>query len=408
MLSSKQTEYLQCCNHRWNLKVGATGSGKSWIDYAVVIPKRIFVCRGEGAIVLLGNTRGTLNRNIIEPMRDIWGEGLVGNIRADSTIQLFGKRVHVLGADNKKHVARIQGMTIEYAYGDEMTTWEKEVFEMLKSRLRCKHSHFDGTCNPDNPKHFIKEFLDSDADIYCQTSTIDDNPFLSPEFVTELKKEYAGTVYYQRFILGLWAAAEGAIYRQFADDPERYIIDQAPEDIMYASIGVDFGGNGSATAFVCSGFTKGYKQVITLDEHYFKGFQSPAELEQDFVSFVQRCKSRYPVYTVYCDSAEQTLIQGLQAAGVKNRLGVEIDNAVKGSIVDRIRFYCALMGTDRYKVMRCCTHLIEAFTTAVWSPKELTKDVRLDDGSRNIDSLDALEYSTESVQEDMIQLQMRR
>ena len=40
-LSSKQIEYLQSCSHRWNIKVGATGSGKSWLDYAVVVPKRL-------------------------------------------------------------------------------------------------------------------------------------------------------------------------------------------------------------------------------------------------------------------------------------------------------------------------------------------------------------------------------
>ena len=65
---------------------------------------------------------------------------------------------------------------------------------MLKSRLSCPHSHFDGTCNPDNPQHWFKRFLDSDADIYCQAYTIDDNPTLPPEFVAQLKKEYAGTV----------------------------------------------------------------------------------------------------------------------------------------------------------------------------------------------------------------------
>ena len=401
MLSSKQTEYLQRCNHRWNIKVGATGSGKSWIDYAVVIPKRIISCRGEGAIVLMGNTRGTICRNIIEPMRDIWGETLVGNLHADSTIMLFGKRVHVLGADNKKHVARIQGMTIEYAYGDEMTTWVQDVFEMLKSRLRCEHSHFDGTCNPDSQQHYIKTFLDSDADIYCQTSTIDDNPFLPAEFVAALKQEYAGTVYYQRFILGLWATAEGAIYRLFADNPERYIIAKPPP-IQMATIGVDFGGNGSATAFICNGITSGFREVITLDEHYHKGVQSPQELERDFIDFVRRCQSKYRVYTAYCDSAEQTLIEGLRWAAVREHLPIEVVNARKGPINDRIRFYSALMGADRYKIMRSCKNLKEAFETAVWSDKDKTKDVRLDDGSRNIDSLDALEYSTEAFMQDII------
>ena len=68
MLSSKQQEYLAACDHRWNLKVGATGSGKSWLDYAVVIPKRLLALRGEGAAVMLGNTQGTLSRNVLDPM----------------------------------------------------------------------------------------------------------------------------------------------------------------------------------------------------------------------------------------------------------------------------------------------------------------------------------------------------
>ena len=93
--------------------------------------------------MLMGDTRGTLERNILEPMRSIWSEKLVGNIRSNNTVNLFGKKVYALGADNKKHVSRIQGATFEYVYGDEITTWSKEVFEMLKSRLRCEHSHFD-------------------------------------------------------------------------------------------------------------------------------------------------------------------------------------------------------------------------------------------------------------------------
>ena len=115
------------------MKTGATGSGKSWLDYAVVIPKRLMALRGEGAAVILGNTQGTANRNILEPMREIWGEDLVGTIGSDNSAVLFGRKVYVMGADNRKHVARIQGMTIEYAYGDEITTWAEPVFTMLKN-----------------------------------------------------------------------------------------------------------------------------------------------------------------------------------------------------------------------------------------------------------------------------------
>ena len=226
---------------------------------------------------MLGNTQGTLSRNILDPMREIWGEGLVGTISSDNTALLFGRRVHILGADNKKHVARIQGMTIEYAYGDEMTTWNEEVFQMLKSRLRCGHSYFDGTANPADPHHFVKQFIDSDADVYCQTSTIDDNPFLPPSFVANLKTEYAGTVYYNRFILGQWAAAEGIIYRLFADsiasDDKRFLwpAETAPRP-WRVHIGVDFGGNGSQHAFVATGVLQGYTGCIGLQSR-----QNPSE-----------------------------------------------------------------------------------------------------------------------------------
>ena len=40
-MTEKQREFLVNCGHRWNVKSGAAGSGKSFVDYSVVIPKRI-------------------------------------------------------------------------------------------------------------------------------------------------------------------------------------------------------------------------------------------------------------------------------------------------------------------------------------------------------------------------------
>lgn len=271
-LTEFQQEFLRNCSHRWNIKTGATRSGKTYLDCAVTIPKRICAARDEGLLVMLGNTLGTLERNVLEPMRSLWGPELVGVVRtsaAGNVVQLFGRKVYVLGADNKKHIARIQGAAFEYAYGDEITTWDEGVFQMLKSRLSCPHSHFDGTCNPDNPQHWFKRFLDSDADIYCQAYTIDDNPTLPPEFVAQLKKEYAGTVYYNRFILGQWAAAGGIIYRPFADsiaaDDKRFLWPaDKPCKPWRVHIGVDFGGNGSWHAFVATGILPYYAGVVGL------------------------------------------------------------------------------------------------------------------------------------------------
>ena len=67
-LSTMQKEYWNNANHRWNVKTGATGSGKTYLDF-YLIPKRIRATTGKGLIVLLGNTKSTLNRNILDPMR---------------------------------------------------------------------------------------------------------------------------------------------------------------------------------------------------------------------------------------------------------------------------------------------------------------------------------------------------
>lgn len=399
----KQREFLDNANHRWNIKEGATRSGKTYLDY-FVIPKRIRRVAGlPGLVVILGNTKGTLQRNIIEPLQDMYGAELVSGIRSDNTAMLFGEKAYCLGADKVNQVNRIRGSSIKYCYGDEMATWHEDVFTMLKSRLDKPYSKFDGTLNPDNPNHWVKKFLDSDADIYSQKYTIDDNPSLDPGFVENLKREYAGTVYYDRYILGLWKAAEGAIYRHVADRPQEFVLYETPP-VLFATIGVDFGGNGSATAFNCTGFTPGLREIVTLREYYKKGIVSPAQLERDFVDFVRGCKSRFTVSDAYCDSAEQTLIQGLRTACAKAGVGINIHNARKGEINDRIRFFCRLQATGRHKIMAGCPHTLEAFQTAVWDSKHITEDVRLDDGTYNIDSLDAQEYAVEPYMRQMLDI----
>lgn len=405
-LTPMQFEFAENASHRWNVKTGATRSGKSYMDIIYTIPKRIIDRRGKpGLTVILGNTRGTLQRNIIDPMLDLWGKRYITPIRSDNTAYLFGEKCYCLGADNVRQVNRIRGASIKYCYGDEVTTWNEEVFTILKSRLDTPYSTFDGTCNPESPSHWFKKFLESSADIYQQAYTIDDNPNLPSEFVDNLKKEYAGTIYYDRYILGKWIAAEGIIYRAFADDTQRFII---PEDeqpgIVEAAIGVDFGGGTSAHAFSCVGFTRGMREMVILDEFYCKDALTPAELERHFCDFAYSCCSRFPVTWVYCDSAEQTLIKGLRSSAARERIGVQIYNARKSPINDRIRCAVRLMATDRFKVMARCNHTIEAYRTALWDSKHDSEDIRLDNGTTNIDTLDATEYAYERYISELVQL----
>lgn len=394
--TEKQLEAIREADaHRWSIKAGAVRSGKSFADVAYTIPWNIRQRAGKpGLVVILGNTKGTLQRNIIAPLQELYGARAVTDIRADNTASIFGEVCYCLGADNIRHIDRIRGASIKYAYGDEVGTFNQGVFDMLKSRLDKPYSRFDGTCNPDNPAHWLKRFLDSDADIYQQRYTLDDNPTLPPAFVSALKKEYAGTVYYDRYVLGLWVAAEGAIYLPFVNDQQQHIIDQAPR-IASAYIGIDFGGNGSAHAFVCMGFTYRFREMILLDEWYHKGELTPQQLEAAYIAFARKNAARYPVIEARADNAETTLIRGLQEAAYKAQT-IPVYKCLKRPINDRINTEIRLFASRRFKIMQHCTHAIGAYAAAVWDEKQPGQDVRLDNGSYELDVLDAAEYAFES------------
>lgn len=405
--TDKQSEFIRQAvdhHHRWCFKGGATRSGKTYLDFKYVIPQRITERRGlEGLSVVLGVTNSTIERNVLEPMRRIYGEDLVSRISSDNTVNLFGEKCYALGAEKVSQLSKLRGASFKYCYGDEVADWSQDVFELLKSRLDKPYSVFDGTFNPKAPQHWLKKFLDSDADIFSQTYSIDDNPFLDPSFVENLKREYKGTVLFDRYILGNWVAAEGAIYRTFCDNPESFMAEPSlldmtqPNhlDIVKANIGVDFGGGTSAHAFCCTGFTRGMKKLVALAEYREKEALTPERLNKDFADFVRSCKERWFVPDVYCDSAEQTLINGLRQTVQRERLQVNVSNALKKPINERIRAACVLMGAGRFLISKECPITADALRSAVWDSKHLTEDVRLDNGTYNVDSLDALEYSFE-------------
>ena len=226
MLSPKQNEYIRNANRRWNIKSGAVRSGKSYVDIDYTIPMRIRERRGkDGLNVILGVSRETIERNILRPMREKYTDRLVSTINSRNIAHICGEEVYCLGAEKISQVAKIQGSSIKYAYGDEVAKWNQEVFTMLQTRLDKPYSCFDGAFNPEYPGHWLKQFMDrTDIDSYVQQYTIFDNPFLPPEFVENLCKEYEGTVYYQRYILGEWALAEGLIYPMY----EEAITDSVP------------------------------------------------------------------------------------------------------------------------------------------------------------------------------------
>ena len=357
-LTDKQKEFWQCAHHRWNVKSGATRSGKTYLDY-YLIPKRLRAVHGkEGLCVILGNTKSTLQRNIIEPLQNIWGAALVSDIRADNTAVMFGEKVHCIGADKINQVNRLRGSSIKYCYGDEVVTWHEEVFNMLKSRLDKDYSIFDGTCNPESPNHWFKRFLESDADIFKQEYTLYDNSFLPQSFIENLEREYAGTVYFDRYILGEWVRAEGLIYPSF--DQSTHVLEEVPKASSRAEyyISVDYG-----TLNPCSmGLWRLEEdRAIRLSEVYYDGRREKrSKTDEEYYEMLAALSGSFPINRVIVDPSAASFIETIRRHG---KFAVQ---KAKNEVLDGIRVTAALLSDNRLFFTRRCKDCVREIGTYAW------------------------------------------
>ena len=412
--TDKQKLDIKYGNHRWNIKSGATRSGKTYLDIDFKIVDRIIERRGKSGIAIIcGKNYGTIERNVIIPLREVYGN-LIGSITNTSKnksthIMIADEPVYLFGAGDISRIDTLRGSSVKYAYCDEVVSYNPLFFEMLKSRLDKEYSICDLTCNPDNPNHWFKEFMDSDVDKWILHFTIDDNPFLPPVFVEQLKKEYEGTVYYDRYILGLWVNAEGLIFLQFANNKNKYTVDKI-ENIIKIDIGVDFGGNKSKTMFIASGIirtlenrngtlTESYKLVV-LEEHHVKEKTTGAGIDAEQVAsehydFYKMVAEKYNIIpqVSWCDHFDLAIIQIRNYHKMKGS-NHKVDKVDKSSITlpDYILTINSLLNIEKLLILSQNIRVIESLSTLLYDEKS-NKDAELDDGTCDVDTYDAFRYS---------------
>lgn len=237
---------------------------------------------------------------------------------------------------------------------------------------------------------------------YC-LFTISDNINISDSQRAAFISQYdPASVEYRRKILGQRCVAEGLIFQTFADCPERFVTDKKSGNIMMISVGVDFGGNGSATTFVASAIEPKYTGITVIADHKMKGGKGtidPERVNRELLEFMAYLKAEYPRAVIkycFCDNEAQTLINGIRIAFARAGLKTAVCDCFKGKIVERIYALNGLMTQGRFHVHSSCKNVINSLSSQVWDTKDPTKDIRLDDGTFDIDTADALEYSFSS------------
>ena len=373
-LSPKQNEYIQNADKRWNLKIGAVRSGKSYVDVNYMIPSRLREVHGKSGLnLILGVSRETIERDVLQPMREMYTDRLIGTINGRNIAKICGEDVYCLGAEKITQVAKIQGMSVKYCYGDEIAKWNKEVFAMLQSRLDKPYSRFDGACNPESPGHWLKEFVDNpQIDAYIQHYTIFDNPYLPAEFVENLCKEYEGTVYYGRYIQGEWTQAEGLIYPMYGD-----AIGEKPDDpVSQYVLSMDYG---TQNAFSAGLYGKHGDIWWREREYYYSGRKTgiqktDEEYAQDLDAFISDITPGQPIRTII-DPSAASFITLLRKRGQRYRV-IPADNAV----ADGIRETATALKKGLLKISAECVNWKKEAQGYVWDDSATEdKPIKIDD-----------------------------
>lgn len=401
LLSDQQCRSLIEAQARINVWEGAIRSGKTIVSLARWLTHLAQQRSVIGEPFVFGRTRDSIARNVFAPLISVpllraLAPGTHYAAGA-ATATVLGQTVHVIGASDRQAEEKLRGMTGKSAYGDELTVLPELFVKQVLGRLSAPGAALFATTNPDNPGHWLKvELLDraGELDLATWHFTIDDNPYLSPEYVASIKAEYTG-LWYRRMILGEWVQAEGAIYEAF--DPDRHVVDELPDIERVLGVGIDYGTTNPFAAVALAVTRDGRLAVVSEYRHDSKAARrqlTDAEYSGELQAWLDtldddRVGGRPKILAV--DPSAASFIEQLH----RDRVGAvtDADNAV----LDGIRLVASLIASDRIVVHRSCAGLIRELPGYVWddtaAQKGEDKPVKAHDHS-----LDALRYAVMTTQ----------
>lgn len=415
----KHKEYIKnCLNNNFNVAEGAVRAGKT-IDnifaFAMDLetsPDKIHLATGStvgNAKLNIGEANG-FGLEYIFRNRCRWGKFKSNECLYINTLK--GERIVIFSGGMKANSFKsIRGNSYGLWIATEINLHhETFIQEAMNRSLMAERRKIYWDLNPSPPRNWIyRDYIDKfherakegkfTGGFQLEKFTIFDNASLTEERKQEIIDTYdQGSIWYQRDILGKRMAVEGVIYEKYVEQPEHYLIKS--EDIRnkhysYLNIGVDFGGNKSYHTFVATGIT-GDNKLIGIASERHKADIDAVELSLKLVDFTKRVISHTGrvVDRVYTDSAEQVLPRDIRREFNRNGLGhIRISDSTKHPIVDRIRATDILINQDRLRVSEDAETLHIALQEAVYDESKEGEIERLDDGTSDIDTLDAFEYS---------------
>lgn len=264
----------------WKLMInyGAVRSGKTIIDnyiFLYELRRTAKLAKQENfetpLFILAGVSSKTIWNNVLNPLMNDFGF----QIKFDKfgNFNLFGVTVVQAYTGSIGGLGGIRGMTSWGAYINEASLANEEVFNEIRDRCSKGDKRIICDTNPDIPTHWLKKnYIDNPKNsesIISEHFIIDDNTFLDDDYIQNKKKTTPTGMFYDRSILGLWVAGEGAVYRDF--DERTMLKDQLnlPPDVNYYC-GVDWGYEHKGSIVVMADDQSGHTYLVEEITHQYK------------------------------------------------------------------------------------------------------------------------------------------
>lgn len=358
-LSQKQIDSINDSNARINIWEGAVRSGKTYASLWRFLKE---LTQGpEGEYCMITRTYDSFKRNILPQLTKNIGSD-VRYYSGKREINIWGKTIHIVGADDERSESKIRGSTFSGAYCDETTILPESVFKMLISRCVMGGAKIFATTNPDSPYHWLKrDYLDNNDDVKSWQFTLEDNPQLTEQECDYLKRQYKG-LWHQRFIQGLWVQAEGAIYDSF--DPTIHVIDFPPGNAEYFLVGVDYGTT-NPCAFSLIGVNRSkFPNMWVEDVYYYDSkIHQRQKTDTEYAADLTRFIKDRPIKAIYIDPSAASFKLEIMKHNISNLYDAE------NEVLDGIRLVSKYLNNGTLKVCKNCDALIKEFQSYVWDPK---------------------------------------
>lgn len=312
---------------------GAKRTGKTVINNDIFLRELIRVRKiadklkiKEPMYILAGVSSKTIQNNVLQ---EIYNKYQL-DIKFDkhNSFTLFGVKVVQAFTGTIGGLGGIRGMTAFGAYINEASLANEKVFKEIISRCSGDGARIVFDTNPDNPEHWLKkEYIDSKSDnIISYHFELDDNTFLSPRYIQNIKESTPSGMFYDRDIRGLWVTGEGVVYSDF-DSNKHFINDVSDVEFETYIAGVDWGYShfGSIVVFGIDKLNNWY----LLEEHakQFKEIDYWAEVALDI-------KERYGNINFYCDSARPEHVERFRRERIR---AINADKSVLSGIEEVAR-----------------------------------------------------------------------